>query len=133
MRMLEGRRAASDFASLSAGLGRGVMETLGSSGRASRSWAGALAAAAASAQATTRSWRQKPELRRLGNVCDTVSPVSTILIIALEKKGSQRVLKNSNNRLLARAARNGRVVSTDTSEPRPPGSECIEPFFSAPS
>src|SRR5215472_16624947 len=34
----------------------------------------------------------------------------------------------SNNRLLARAARDGLVVSTEASEPRPPGSECIEPF-----
>jgi flagellar P-ring protein precursor FlgI len=40
-----------------------------------------------------------------------------------------KLLKESKKRLLARAARNGPVVSTDASEPRPQGSGCIEPFF----
>ena len=43
-----------------------------------------------------------------------------------------RKLKKSNNRLLARAARNRHPESTATSEPRPEGSESIELFFQQP-
>src|SRR5215472_8835739 len=44
----------------------------------------------------------------------------------------QRLLKNSNNRLLARAARNRHPVSTDPSEPRPQGSVSRRTLFQHP-
>src|ERR1035438_9007608 len=97
MRMLAGRRESSDclLASLSAGLGRGVMVTCGSSGRPSVAWAITGGTTGASAQTAASRQKDKPELRRLEKVCATLLPVSTGFSITPDPRTNEDLVVRS--------------------------------------